>query len=106
MISSSHIAPILKPAGLIKGEDSGDLSHEPSILDVLHSNCGFVIAQLATKENRLNLTETSVAKGSPSQYPAEPPVAARIVDTRRHPFDSKLGHRHHYRDDLGTGYHR
>ncbi|CAH0025286.1 unnamed protein product [Clonostachys rhizophaga] len=71
---SPHFATILEPFGKIKAEDFGTLGAEDRILDALHYNLGFVGTQLANKQNRFAINETSAALL---------PVKADLVDEKR-----------------------
>ncbi|CAG9948520.1 unnamed protein product [Clonostachys rosea f. rosea IK726] len=74
---SPHFATILEPFGKIKAEEFGTLGAEDRILDALHYNLGFVGTQLANKQNRFAINETSAAE-SPLL-----PVKADLVDEKR-----------------------
>ncbi|CAG9982723.1 unnamed protein product [Clonostachys byssicola] len=78
---SPHFATILEPFGKIKAEEFGMPGAEDRILDALHYNLGFVGTQLANKQNRFAINETSAAE-SPAT-PSLLPVKADLIDEKR-----------------------
>lgn len=78
---STKFSALVEPFGPIQVEDFGKPSQEGDILEALHSNLGFVSAQLANLEHRLSLDEKSVE--APVNHEDLPSVDATISDNGR-----------------------
>lgn len=78
---STKFSALVEPFGPIQVEDFGKTSQEGDILEALHSNLGFVSAQLANLEHRLSLDEKSVE--APVNHDDLPSVNATIADNGR-----------------------
>ncbi|KAH7155733.1 hypothetical protein B0J13DRAFT_233193 [Dactylonectria estremocensis] len=79
---SKQFGLLVEPFGTFQVEDFGKLGQEQNILDALHSNLGFVGAQLANIEYRLGIDEKSAAT-PPVQRGNLPSVNATITDNGR-----------------------
>ncbi|KAH7156530.1 hypothetical protein EDB81DRAFT_645466 [Dactylonectria macrodidyma] len=78
---SNRFSVLVEPFGPLQVEDFGKPSQDDVILEALHSNLGFVSAQLANIENRLGIDEESEA--APVKHGDLPSVNATIVDNGR-----------------------
>ncbi|VUC35953.1 unnamed protein product [Clonostachys rosea] len=78
---SPHFDSILEPFGPIKQEYLGDQSQEGRILDALHYSLGVVSVQIANKQNRLALNESSARQ--PAQHPDLLPIKAKFINSTR-----------------------
>ncbi|KAH6991074.1 hypothetical protein BKA56DRAFT_541249 [Ilyonectria sp. MPI-CAGE-AT-0026] len=78
---STQFISIAEPFGPIPVEGFGKPDQDDEILEALHSNLGFVSAQLANLEYRLGLDEKSIAV--PAHHGDLPRINATIIDSGR-----------------------
>lgn len=78
---SPHFNTIMEPFGPIKQEDLGNQSQVSHVLDTLHYTLGLSSVQIASKQNRLALHESST--GEPAQSPNQRPMKAKLINNNR-----------------------
>ncbi|KAF6823954.1 hypothetical protein CMUS01_10469 [Colletotrichum musicola] len=84
-----ELALLLRPYGTFAPKALGDPSQENNIKEAINHNWAFVRAQVANKNNRLDLNETAVLRNLLDE--GLPPVNAKLIDhSRRRLFQSPV----------------